>query len=182
MTNTPSSYIRVANGFADRLAGVADDQWSLPTPCSDWTVRDLVVHVVETHRRVYRIVHPDAGDPAVGDVDVIEAWRHATAQIQDAITDPTLAATPVQGRGGEQPFAAVVAGLLTCDTLCHTWDLARATGQDEELDAVAISSCHEMLRGIDDAIRVPGGFAPALEPPEGANAQTAFLCFTGRAV
>jgi uncharacterized protein (TIGR03083 family) len=32
--------------FERRLCAVRDDQWSLPTPCEKWTVRELVSHVV----------------------------------------------------------------------------------------------------------------------------------------
>ena len=28
------------------VAGVRDDQWALPTPCGDWSVRELVNHIV----------------------------------------------------------------------------------------------------------------------------------------
>ncbi len=72
--------------------------------------------------------------------------------------------------------------MVCTDLLVHTWDLARATGQDERLDADAVSSAGGFLASIDDAIRVPGGFAPKITPSPQADDQTRFLNFAGRAV
>lgn len=75
-----------------------------------------------------------------------------------AVASPELANTPVRARSMEQSFAIVVSGLLTIDTLCHTWDLARAVGADETLDDAAVARAHGALRALGDLIRVPGGF------------------------
>lgn len=182
MTNEQPHYFRIANGFDTVLRGVQENQWSLPTPCTDWDVRALAIHVVETHRRVYSMIAEDVGEVEVGDQDVLGAWAQATGAIQSAISDPARASTPVRGRSGEQPFSSLVAGLLSMDTICHTWDLARATGQDEQLDADALLKLHEVMMPMDDAIRVPGGFAPRIEPSSDASAQTRFLNFAGRHV
>ena len=183
MNETPPLYVRVASRFTEVLGGVTDDQWALPTPCSEWTVRDLVVHVVETQRRVHAMSGAVAeGDEApVGD-DLVAEWTAASNEVQRAIADPDVASVMVGGRMGDQRFDSLVGGLLSIDTLCHTWDLARATGQNETLDVDAVASAHEKLRAVDAAIRVPGGFKEALEPPPDADAQTTFLCFTGREV
>jgi uncharacterized protein (TIGR03086 family) len=88
----------------------------------------------------------------------------------------------VSGMFGEQSFESLVSRLLCADTLIHTWDLARATGQNEDLDPVAVQQAMEFLTPIDDAIRRPGGFGPKIEPPAGADPQTSLLNFVGRAV
>lgn len=181
MTTRDLPYRVIADGFSQTLAHVGADQWSLPTPCPDWDVTGLVTHVVATHRRVFSLCGESGPSPdEVGD-DVVAAFAAATAEIVRASTDPVLSAVVVSGRTGDQPFAAIVAGLLSIDTLCHTWDLARATGQSEQLDASAVEIAHERLLAIDNVIRVPGGFADAIEPPPHADAQTRFLNFSGRA-
>src|SRR5262245_14344885 len=38
-------YRRASEEFARRLAAVAPHQWSAPTPCSEWNVRQLVNHM-----------------------------------------------------------------------------------------------------------------------------------------
>jgi len=64
----------------------------------------------------------------------------------------------------------------------HSWDVARATGQDETLDPAGVSYAFAMLLPNDDAIRGAGSFGPKLDPPTGADEQTRFLCFLGRSV
>ena len=43
-------YHRTVECWADRVNAVTDDQWDAPTPCREWTVRDLVNHVVGEDR------------------------------------------------------------------------------------------------------------------------------------
>ena len=173
-------YARVAAGFALRLSGIGADQWGTPTPCTDWDVRALVSHVVATHYRVVAAVHgaePVGVDP---EGDLVAQWSAATAAVREALADSELAGRTVGGMFGEQPFESLVGRLLCADTLFHTWDLARATGQDESLDAAGVAQASGFLEPIDDAIRRPGGFAPKIEPAPGADAQTRFLNFGGR--
>ena len=72
--------------------------------------------------------------------------------------------------------------LVSADTLVHTWDLARATGQDESLDPQTAAKVLEFLTPIDESVHYPGGFAAKIDPPPGADMQTRLLNFTGRAV
>lgn len=59
-------------------------------------------------------------------------------------------------------------------------DLARATGQDDQLDVDAAIKALEFLVPIDEAIRRPGGFGPKLVAPSYADAQTQLPAFAGR--
>jgi uncharacterized protein (TIGR03086 family) len=143
-------------------------------------VRDLVSHVVTTHRRVLGVLHETA--PEEPEEDLLKGWEAARARVIDALDDPATAAKTVAGPFGEQPFESLVGRLLCADTLFHTWDLARATRQDEHLDEESVSKAIEFLGPIDESIRRPGGFGPKIAPPPGADAQTCLLCFGGRAV
>ena len=80
------------------------------------------------------------------------------------------------------PLEQMVGRIMCSDVLVHTWDLARATGQDETLNAEAVEGTFSGLKPMDAMIRQPGIFGPKLESPEGADLQTQMLCFLGRAV
>ncbi len=181
MTEVAKRYGAVARGFAVRLEGVVPDAWPIVTPCADWTVRDLVAHVTTTHRRV--IATLDGTDPVDVDLDadLVPQWHAATGTVTQALDDRPRASTLVGGMFGEQTFESLVGRLVCSDTLIHTWDLARATGQDETLDPGAVAKALESLTPLDDAIRRPGGFGPKIAPAPGADAQTRFLNFCGRA-
>ena len=175
-------YGRVADGFGARLSGVGKDQWTAQTPCTDWDVRELVVHVITTHRRV--VASASKTDPVPVDPggDLFAQWRLATEAVADRLRDPEQSSMMVSGMFGEQTFELLVSRLLCSDTLFHTWDLARATGQSEALDAGAVVMALAFLEPLDEAIRRPGGFAPKITPLPGADDQARLLNFGGRSV
>jgi uncharacterized protein (TIGR03086 family) len=81
---------------------------------------------------------------------------------------------------GEVPLDQAVDRFYTVDVFMHTWDLARATGQDERLDP---DRCRRLLEGMlpmDDLLRKSGHYGPRVDVPEGADAQTQLLAFIGR--
>jgi len=182
MTEVAARYTRVADGFGARVRGVTPAQWSGPTPCAEWTVRDLVGHVVSVHRQLAEGRDPSAPPAPAADGDLVAAWADATAAVQAVLADPDRAAAPAGGRFAPMPLEELIGRLLCIDTVVHTWDLARATRQDERLDAVAVSVAFEGIRPADEAIRGAGGFGPKIDPPPGADEQTRFLCFLGRSV
>jgi uncharacterized protein (TIGR03086 family) len=180
MSADADRYATVAQGFTDRLAGLTDDQWSNPTPCPEWTVRDLVAHTIRTQRFVLASLGDiEAAEPDV-DGDLRAQWSEATAALLDAVNDAEKAARSVQGVAGPIPFGSLVGGIGCSDTALHTWDLARATGQDESLDPEAVAHCDALLASFGDAIRRPGAFGDALPCPEDTDPQTKFLRLAGR--
>lgn len=173
-------YGRIADGFTAALEGCPPGAWSNASPCEEWTAHGVAKHVVETHRRI--LTRLTGGDPSPPDTDedLAASWQVESSAIRAALADADRAATPVKGMAGEQPFEQLVGGVLCADTLIHTWDLARATGQDERLDSGAVSTALTFLTPNDDMLRVPGGMGPKVEPPPGADEQTRLLCFVGR--
>lgn len=181
MSEVADRYHRVADGFSARVAGAAAGAWAAPSPCTDWTARDVVVHVVRTTWGVRSLLGEAAGevDP---DGDLSAQWAEARGAVSSALADPLLAATVVHSGFGDQPFETLVSRLLCTDTLVHTWDLARASGQDERLDPAAVSAAIGFLAPIDEALRRPGGFGEKITPAPGADEQARLLGFCGRAV
>ena len=81
---------------------------------------------------------------------------------------------------GEMPLPDAVDRFYTTDVFMHTWDLARATGQDERLDP---QTCADLLAGmteIEELLRSSGQYGPPVPVPEDADAQTRLLGFIGR--
>ncbi|MDQ6783209.1 MAG: TIGR03086 family metal-binding protein [Actinomycetota bacterium] len=182
MSEVSNRYERVGDGFGSRLRRITPEQWAVPTPCSEWDVRELVAHVIATHGRM--VANLESSPPQEVDAaeDLTVHWPKASAAVRAALADPDRASRTVSGMFGEQSFESLVGRLLCADTLFHTWDLARATGQEEQLDPEAVAKAMEFLVPLDEAIRRPGGFAPKIDPPADADPQTRLLNFGGRAV
>jgi uncharacterized protein (TIGR03086 family) len=168
-------YEDAAGRFTDRLATVTDDQWANPTPCTDWDVRQLVDHVIEIQRQL-----PEGLDVRVSDgADAQENWNAVRDAAVEALRQPGVLERTMPGRGGEVPVEMALMPRLS-DLMLHTWDLARATGGDERLDADTSAIVLEFLEPNDEVIRSTGTFGPRIEPPPGADAAVRLLCFAGR--
>ena len=183
MSEISDRYETIADGFTARVAGIPPDRWTASSPCSEWQARDVVTHVIDVHHRVLAGLEGSPASEVRAEDELPPLWTTATAAVRDALHDPDRAARVISGGPfGEQPFESLVGRLVCADTLVHTWDLARSTGQDERLDPAGVAQAAEFLVPLDDALRRPGGFAAKIEPLPDADAQTRLLNFAGRAV
>ena len=168
-------YEEAAAGFTDRLEAVTDDQWSNPTPCTDWDVRQLVEHVITIQRQI-----PDSLDVPVEDsADPRSMWKAVRDAALSALRQPGVMERTISGLRGEMPVEMALLPRLS-DLHVHTWDLARATGGDERLSPEIAAFVLERLRPNDEALRQSGSFGPKIDPPPGAGAQVELVCFLGR--
>jgi uncharacterized protein (TIGR03086 family) len=180
MTEIADRYRRLAARFADRIDAVPADRWDAPTPCPDWTAKDLVGHVV-TSQGIFRTLVGREDTPEVDvDADPGAAFRTVTATVQADLDDPELAGTTFVGMFGEQTFEQAVDRFLVFDLIVHGWDLARATGQDERMAPEDVQRLEAGAAEFGDAMRGPGAFGPEVEPPADADDQTKVLAFLGR--
>lgn len=182
MSEIAERYRIIADGFAARVEGTPPDRWASPSPCEGWTARDVVLHVVEVHRRLLAGIDDRDPLPLPADADLVAAWHEARAEVETTLADRARATQITTGRFSPLPFEALVGRLLCADTLVHTWDLARATGQDERLDAEAVTHAYSGLKPMDGTLRNSGAFADKVTPPGDADEQTQLLCFLGRQV
>jgi uncharacterized protein (TIGR03086 family) len=153
------------------VGGVTPSQLDAPTPCRDWDVRGLLAHTVGV---VVNIGRGAAGEELLADVNAIPLETDLQAQFRRE-ADRTLAAWTKQGLEGEVDIGAgpmpaeVGLRINLLDTATHTWDLARATGQDADLPDEIAGTVLEVGRAVvTDDIRSFGGFDAAV--PVGATA------------
>ena len=171
---------RVAATFTERVEGTTD--WDAPAPVEGWAARDVVRHLVEW---LPALLEGGAGvtlpaGPSVDD-DPVGAWRVHAEAVQALLDDPGTPQRMLSNPHiGDLPVDEAVDRFYTPDVFLHTWDLARATGQDERLDP---DRCAAMLAGMEqyeDAMRSSGQYGPRVELPEGAGVQDRLIAFIGR--
>ena len=100
--------------------------------------------------------------------------------VQRSLDDPEVAGRERETQMGKNSFENVTSMIFTSDVLVHTWDLARATGQDETLDADEVARMYAGMEPMEEAIRGSGHFGARVDVPDDADAQTRLLAFTGR--
>jgi uncharacterized protein (TIGR03086 family) len=183
MSTTPAAEFREIGGRFGALAdGVRPDQWDGPSPVAEWRVRDVVRHLVEWFPA---FLAGGAGielppGPSVDD-DPAGAWRHLQDQVQALLDDPASAERVVSNPHiGDVPLPQAVSQFFTADVFMHSWDLARASGQDDTLDP---GRCVDLLSGmqpIEELMRGSGQYGARVPVPDDADPQTKMLGFIGR--
>lgn len=172
--------------FEGHVRAVGDDQWSNPTPCTEWSVRDLVNHLVYEHRWVPPILAgktvAEVGDAFDGDLlgdDPVGAWEDALAEARRSIEEPGALERTAHLSFGDVPVYVYLMQLFT-DLVVHSWDLARGIGADDSLPEHLVTASYEDAKPYEDLIRASGLFAEKVEPGEGAGLQAEYLGFWGR--
>jgi len=130
MTSDPIEQLASALDSTGRvLASIAEDQWALPTPCTEWTVRDLACHLVTGNDRFTSALGGRAPTTPVGtESDLPDAYHRSARELLSAFGQPGALDSSVDVPIGTVPGLAALHLRIT-EILVHGWDLARATGQ-----------------------------------------------------
>ena len=174
-------YRSVADGLSARVAAVPEGAWSNPSPCEEWTAHQIMDHVIGNARAVVDSMNGVEHVTRQAQ-DIAGEWAKARAGVEEILADPTRASKEIAGPMGPMPFEVLVGRFACMDILIHTWDLARATGGDDKVDAEMAAHALEGLKPMDAMIRRPGLFGPAVEPPPGADPVIQLMAFCGRKV
>jgi len=175
---------RASAAVADLIGGIRADQWTAPTPCTEWSVRDVVVRLVGTNLVMIAMFEerpmPERGADHLG-TDPGGAYRRSAADLQAAASRPGVLERTQQTRLGVSTGAERLQWRVA-DLLVHAWDLSQATGAVAELpdDLVeqTLTFTHARLPGQPRA----GRFAEPQPVSAEAPAIERLVAFTGRPV
>lgn len=172
---------RAHREFQRRLAKV--DDWSAPTPDTEWDIRQLASHVIQeqqwaplllsgrTAREARSRLMPLAEDlPAEWErysAEALEAWETADLASSVRLLHETVTADHFLR---EQ----------VSDIVIHTWDLARAIHTDETLDDDLVDAAWSIFAPQKDTLEASGLFRSPIPIAEDARLQTRLLALTGR--
>ncbi|HUB22040.1 MAG TPA: TIGR03086 family metal-binding protein, partial [Streptosporangiaceae bacterium] len=157
--NISAMFRSAVEEFDARVRLISDHQWQAATPDEDWRVRDLVNHVVAEDLWAPPLLAgstiDEVGDRFEGDVvaaDPTAAWAAASAGAVQAVGEDGAMDRIVHLSFGDFPGREYALQLFA-DHLIHAWDLARAIGADERLDAMLVASCATWFDAVEDAYR-----------------------------
>ncbi|WP_182880695.1 TIGR03086 family metal-binding protein [Microbispora sp. H10949] len=174
---------QIAGLFTDRVRGARS--WDAPSPVAGWAARDVVRHLTGW---LPGFLASGAGvelphGPSV-DEDPVAAWQVHCDGVQAVLDDPETAHRELANpHVGSLPLGAAIDRFYTADVFMHTWDLSRATGQDDRLDpgfCALLLAGMEGMEGMEEVMRSSGQFGARVEVPGDADAQTRLLGFIGR--
>jgi uncharacterized protein (TIGR03086 family) len=161
------------------MAGVSADQLALPTPCSDWSVQDLIDHMVGSTG--YLLAALEGREPAPVREATASDYETGRARVLAGLAAPgALERTCRSPLGFDWTIEQATAGTYM-DNLIHTWDLATATGQNPTLDAELVEACIAMfLPDMPERGRANGLVGPEVTVDANATTQDRLLAAMGR--
>lgn len=160
-----------------------------PTPCTEWDLDQLISHMINTLEVSTRglsgaDVGPEEMDPrrtaALGiDGAPAEALARTAARARPVFSDPELwertVNAPIPGLPG-----AVAASLLATDLAVHSWDIARASGQEANIPDDLAQDLYGFCAGAITPDMREGVFAAEVEAPSNATSSDRLVTFLGR--
>lgn len=170
------------------LATVRPDQLDAPTPCASWKVSNLIDHIVGGQFFFAAAASgqpPSAERPNFASGDFNATFREGAAASVAAFASDGAMERIMHLPFGDMP-GSVFIGIAATDTFMHGWDLARATGQNSDLDPQLAAGLLAGIRSaLPDSFRGADGvapFGPAQTAPEGATNADQLAAFLGRTV
>jgi len=181
------TFLIAQSAFSEQVHAVRDGQWRLATPDTEWSVSDLVRHLVDEHRWAGPLLagqSMDAAAAAVAELGpvgpdgaaLVLEWDQAAAASAQAFggsLDGTVEITR-----GTVPAVEYLEEMIL-DLVVHAWDLGTAINPPVRLPDEAVSAVYPLVRAIVD--RTPRGmFAPPVTVRADAPLADRLVALTGR--
>ncbi|MGA4542134.1 TIGR03086 family metal-binding protein [Uniformispora flossi] len=180
------AFDRAMREFDSRVHQVAPDQWGSDTPCTDWSVRDLVNHVTAEHLWAPELFAgktlAEVGDRFDGDVlgdNPVRTWERAAEESRAAFHADGALDRAVHTSAGLTP-APEYAWQMISDLTVHAWDLARGIGADDGVDPGLAQAVYDAMSPHVASWQGYGIFAPPVPVPDDAPVQDRLVGLLGR--
>ena len=176
--NPVTLFESASSRMAQLLAGVKSDQLNSPTPCSEWTVNDLIGHIQGGAEGLAAKLSGSSPEGAQVGSDAAASYKAAVSRTLEAAKDPANLEKSVEA-GGHEMAGGQFLSIMFLDHLVHCWDLAKATGQDTSMDALLVDACYEIFVPAIDQFR-SDRFAAAVTVSDSASNHDKLIAFMGR--
>ncbi len=178
LPESPAERHAAVAGEFSRLVESTPD-FSAPAPVEGWTAVDVVDHLVSWFRGFLSAGGIDlpAGPPTAA--DPVAAWHHHADAVQALITD----------RGEEEfthpyigtlPLAVAADRFYVSDVFMHSWDLARAGGQEAILDEEFAADLLAGMAAMEEVLRGSGQYGAPVAVAADAPVLDRLMGFVGR--
>lgn len=166
------------------VAQVADGQLAYPTPCADWTLGELLAHMIGQNYGFAAAAEAagGAGGPGVeafaprpAGADVSGDYTRSVRVVLDAFATPGLIDRRIylaEVRGGTSLPAPVAVGFHLVDYVVHGWDVARAIGVPVAFDEAALTTALRVAEAVPDEAKSTDPAAPFRPSVTTANTGT----------
>lgn len=179
-------YERALTRTGKIVSGTSREQLDDPTPCTEWSARDLLNHLIGGCLTFAAGAKGEARPMDDGTdhcaEDHVAAFEQASRSSLEAFQEPGALERKFKMPWGDSPVLAAL-GLALADAVVHGWDLAKATNQVLEID----EDIAEELHGMTSSMMQPKGdyprgdsFGEPVDVPDDAPAADRLLSYLGR--
>ncbi|MFI0483916.1 TIGR03086 family metal-binding protein [Actinomadura sp. 9N215] len=168
------------------LAAVARDQLSNATPCTGYSVGDLIDHVDLVAEGAAALALKETSESAGREpsaANLGDDWWDGVAAhlwaLGAAWKDPAAWQGSTDAGGLELPND-VWGKIALTEVVVHGWDLAKATGQPVDMPEEAVRACLDHVAVFVPNAPVPALWGPAVEVPADAPLIDRVVGITGR--
>jgi uncharacterized protein (TIGR03086 family) len=188
LADPAASYARALDSTRAFVAGLGNLDWDAPTPCSEWSVRDLLQHIIYGTIWIEDVfagktveqVGDKYGVELIG-ADALASYEAAANAAKAAIVAPGAMDQVCHLKRGDVKGSDYLTSMFT-DAFIHGWDLAKATGQDASLDPELVETCYALAKAREERFRSSPAFGQGRvdDPGDDADAQARMLSILGR--
>jgi uncharacterized protein (TIGR03086 family) len=185
MTEELGGYRRALDGFGEMLSQVPDERWESPSPCTEWSARDVAGHMIGGQHMILALA-TGAQPPEINTdsrrfagADPVESWHAAHKKCAAVLTGTALRRPIPFGRLGDVPLRDFLGGYIM-EFVIHTWDLAQAADLPTRSDPDLVHHAFATARVIAPFLRSAGRLGPPRPAPQRADELTRLLAYLGR--
>ncbi|SFT94253.1 TIGR03086 family protein [Actinopolyspora lacussalsi subsp. righensis] len=165
-------------------ANVRGNQLDAPTPCADWTVRDLAAHVCGlTKAFTHTARHEPQGEPRPDGAKLPDDWREQLDRDLGTLVAAWREPSAWQGEaeaGGFTMPSTELATVVLDELVLHGWDLARATGQSFTATDRDVAICTRFAAAMSTPDSREGLYGPIVDTGTDPAPLDALLGLAGR--
>jgi uncharacterized protein (TIGR03086 family) len=183
--NLLAVYRRAANVAVRIVEGVRPDELGDATPCTDWSVRMVLNHMVSGNLFFVHLATgsrpPDRGADHLGN-DPQTVFRNSVHAVTAAFEADRFLDRVMTAPFGEASGRQLV-DMRRNELTVHAWDIAKATGQSTDFDEEVIAACaasYKVSPWLKDRTGAP--FDVEQPAPPGASDADRLVAFLGRKV
>ncbi|MDO5677862.1 MAG: TIGR03086 family metal-binding protein [Propionibacteriaceae bacterium] len=167
--------------LAAKLTALAENvtDWDAPTPVAEWRTRDIFSHLMGWLPGMLGAGGVELPAVEVGD-DVVAAWKEHTANVQALVDDEEQLARTIDVGQGPQPLGAVLEQYYIADLFMHRWDLAKASGQEADLEPEIVAGMVQGMTPIAEVLGASGQFGTPVVLDDTHSDEDRLIALIGR--
>jgi uncharacterized protein (TIGR03086 family) len=176
-------HLAVCRRFGESVR-TANGKWDRRSPCDAWDARGVLEHVIGFHDVL--LLRPLGLKPDRPRDDPQIRWELTYGQLEKALEpsrrlfELVVDVPELHDNPATRLDARAIMPKLTRDALIHAWDLARAVGADDRLDARWCELFYAALPTDPDALSASGMFDAPVPVSDQTDVQSKLLARLGR--